>query len=609
MTRVLFFISSFIILLTVNLSGQTLSPKRGVAGDMLDNNDCIAVDNYLTWYYNWANTPNAAVINTEQNYLEYAPMLWNGSWNATALTNYLNVHPEVKYLLTFNEPNLTGQANMTPAQAAALWPQVEAIANTYNLKIVSPAMTYCASGCLAPYNTGSLSGTDWLDAFFADCPGCRVDYIGLHIYDTWLYGFTGNIGNATTGYRKYGKPIWITEFAHGALNGTTAAIHAALMVDAIDFMEQDPMIFRYAWFIARSSGTNTEDLLGQTTGTYTNLGLIYTNMASYDNAYYHNVNALIEAEHYIDKSVTYCGWNGSACTWPYSVRLEVTTDASGILDAYNFLSTPDDTVFYNVNIPTTQSYTMDFRVNSTAASTISVHTYPGNVLLGTTASLNTGGSWSTKTLSGVNLSAGNQRIYLTASNGTPLKLNWLRINCASSCGTLPVELTSFEVQKASAHSACLEWETASEKNNKEFSIERSVDGIQFETIGSVAGTNTSSQTNNYVYTDSNVSGAEVYYRLKQIDMNGNYFYSEVREVSFEQNSILLRGNTIVSYLLSGQEIHYTIVSQLGQLVGEGLYEAGAGTTEKIIPLEKLSEGVYFVKVVSDDILFSGKIIK
>jgi hypothetical protein len=608
MTKVLFFINAF-ILLAVNLSGQTLSPKRGIAGDLLDNNDCIAVDNYLTWYYNWANTPNAAVINTEQNYLEYAPMLWNGSWNATALTNYLNVHPEVKYLLTFNEPNLTGQANMTPAQAASLWPQVEAIANTYNLKIVSPAMTYCASGCLAPYNTGANSGTDWLDAFFAACPGCRVDYIGLHVYDTWYYGFTGNIGNATTGYKKYGKPIWLTEFAHGGLNSTPAAIHAALMVDAIDYMEQDPMIFRYAWFIARSSGANTQDILTQTTGGFTNLGLIYTHMSSYDQLFYHNVNAVIEAEHYIDKSVTYCGWNGSACTWPYSVRLEATTDGSGVLDAYNFLSSTDDTIFYNVNIPTTQSYTIDFRVNSTAASTISVHTYPGNALLGTTASLNTAGSWSTKTLSGVTMSAGNQKIYLTANNGTPLKLNWLRINCAASCGTLPVELTKFDARKLSSNSVRLEWETVSEKNNKEFIIERSLDGVQFNVIGHLAGNNTSSQTKEYTYTDLNVSGPEIYYKLKQMDINGNYFYSEVRIVSMEQNSISLQGNTIVSHLSTGQEIQYTIVSQLGQLVGEGVYEAAAGTSEKIIPIERLAEGVYFVKVASANKVFSGKIIK
>ncbi len=417
--------------IVINTKAQTISPKRGISGDLKSNADCIAADS-LTWYYNWADRPTANVISTHQNYIEYCPMLWNGSWNATALTNYLDAHPEVKYLLTFNEPNFSLQANMTPAAAAAIWPQVETIANKYKLKIVSPAMSYCPEKCLSGYN--KVHGTKWLDDFFTACPTCRVDHIAVHVYDTWFYGFKGVVDL----YKKYNKPLWITEFDYS--NSNSSVQHAALMVDVLDYMEKDPDIFRYSWFLSRSdNATASTDLFTQASGTLTDLGKIYMNMSSYDKNYYHGVNKVIEAEHYISKSVTYCNWNGTACTWPYSIQLEPTSDVSGKLDAYHFASptaNANDTLFYNVDIPTGQSYSMDFRVNASAASTITVRTHSGNTLLGTTASLNTSGAWATKTLANLNFPAGKQKIYLIASNGASLKLNWLRINCINNCGVL-----------------------------------------------------------------------------------------------------------------------------------------------------------------------------
>jgi|GEM_PF-1116590 len=593
----------FIFTNVIFLQAQTISPKRGISGDLLNNADCITADT-LSWYYNWANTPNATVIGTHQNYLEFCPMLWNGSWNPTALTNYLNVHPEVKYLLAFNEPNFNVQANMTPAQAAALWPQVEAIANAYNLKIVSPAMSYCSGTCIPGYN--NLHGTVWLDDFFAACPGCRVDHIAVHIYDTWYYGFVG-VANL---YKKYNRPIWVTEFDYSG--ATTATQHASLMVDVIDFMEKDPSFFRYAWFLVRSSPTaGSTDIFSQTTGVFADLGKIYEHMSSYDNSYFHPVNKRIEAEYYISKSVTYCNWNGSVCTWPYSILLEPTTDINGRLDAYHFASpvaNANDTIYYNVNIPTTQTYTIDFRVNSTVASTISVRTSPGNVLLGTTSSLNTGGAWSTITLSGVNLTAGLQKIYLTASNGTPLKLNWLRINCSASCGSLPVEYIDFKASALTPSSALLAWETASEDNNKEFIVEKSSDGIHFVAIGSVASNSLAASNRKYSFIDTDCNDEINYYRLKQVDTDGKYSYSNIQELSKSKQSITLHGNTLVTELITPQDFYYTLSTATGQAIEQGIFHAEKGITEKTFSLSGLSTGVYVLNVISNDMVYSGKII-
>ncbi|MBC7487047.1 MAG: hypothetical protein H7282_09890 [Cytophagaceae bacterium] len=52
----------------LSLEAQTISPRKGIAEDLLNNADCITADS-LTWYYNWANTPNTSVASTHQNYL------------------------------------------------------------------------------------------------------------------------------------------------------------------------------------------------------------------------------------------------------------------------------------------------------------------------------------------------------------------------------------------------------------------------------------------------------------------------------------------------------------------------------------------------------------
>lgn len=582
---------------------QTISPKRGIAGPLLNNADCVVADS-LSWYYNWANTPDPAVINTHQNYIEFCPMLWNGNWNPTALTNYLNAHPEVKYLLAFNEPNFNVQANMTAAQAAALWPQVEAIANTYNLKIVSPAMSYCTGTCLPGYD--NLHGTVWLDDFFNACPGCRVDYIGLHVYDTWYWGFYG----VTQLYKKYNRPIWITEFDYSGSNN--AIQQGSLMVDVIDYMEKDPAIFRYSWFMTRSSPTATStDIFTQATGGLTDLGKIYVHMSSYDKNYFHTVNSIIEAEHYISKSVTYCNWNGSACTWPYSILLEPTTDVSGRLDAYHFASPvahANDTLYYNVDIPTAQSYTIDFRVNSTTASTIAVRTYPGNVLLGTTTSLNTGGTWATRTLTGINLPAGQQKIYLTASNGSSLKLNWLRINCSANCGTLPVILTSFDVSALNDHTAQLKWVTATEENNKEFIIEKSSDGIDFKEIGKIASGSNSNSKQEYYYIDEQVSGTTTYYRLKQVDHDGQFSYSPIKSLSQSlPAAVTITSTGIVTKLENPQDIYYLITTCTGQVLERGNYHASSGVMEQKLTFHEFASGVYLIQLISQDINYSGRL--
>jgi hypothetical protein len=95
-------------------------------------------------------------------------------------------------------------------------------------------------------------------------------------------------------------------------------------------------------------------------------------------------------------------------------------------------------------------------------------------------------------------------------------------------GIVPVELTSFTAS-VNETNVTLTWVTASETNNQGFEIERN-SGNGFETIGFVPGFGTTTETLSYSFNDAGLSEGSYSYRLKQVDYNGMFEYSEVIEV-------------------------------------------------------------------------------
>lgn len=191
------------------------------------------------------------------------------------------------------------------------------------------------------------------------------------------------------------------------------------------------------------------------------------------------------------------------------------------------------------------------------------------------------------------------------------------------CGSfliLPIELTRFNGDCNNGE-VILTWQTASEKNNKEFSIERSLDGINFFKIGLVKGSGNSEAFNNYIFTDTEKIEGLTYYRLNQIDYIGKLSQSKI--ISVEHNcginndlEILIYpnptlNNTVMSLKLMKQSsVNIEIYNGIGQLVklttnqiyGPGLQELNLETIE-------LPTGVYFIKTIVDDKEYIKKIIK
>ncbi len=255
----------------------TKSAKRGVAYDLASTADMAALSPGVSWWYNWGSAPNAALPgNAAAKYqIDYYPMLWNGDFQAATVEAFLAAHRRIKYLLVLNEPNVGGQAYLTPQQAAALWPQYEAVAAAAHVKIVGPQITW---GTMPNYT----DPVAWLDAFYAAYEAAnggrapRLDYLGFHWYD---YGLDNQLARLD----KYGKQIWVTEFAnwHSQDDGAqidTLAKQEAQMTAMVAICEQRSDVFRYAWFTGRwSPDPHYTSLLGAA-GELTGLGALYVTL-------------------------------------------------------------------------------------------------------------------------------------------------------------------------------------------------------------------------------------------------------------------------------------------------------------------------------------------
>ncbi len=389
------------------LFSQTISAKRGIAYGQNTAVDMAALSEGISWWYNWSEAPESGVLSSfEELGMDFVPMAWNGNFNKQSMRDFLTAHPNIKYILGFNEPNFTYQANMTPSQAAAKWPEIEAIADEFNLKIVAPAVNYC-DHCVSEGGVTYSDPIKYLDDFFAACPNCRVDYIAMHSYMNTIGALSWYVNQ----FKKYHKPIWVTEFAGWESNNNIndAGDQQSFLIGAVDFLESDTSVFRYAWFTGRTSQGYASypyiDLLGDK-GVLTSLGITYAAMPLHDTSDYKIIPASLEAE-------GYSSMNG--------ILLEKTSDVSGFancgyIDAGDWLE-------YHVECAETGTYPMEFRVAVNAASQVDV-LVDGNLRF-TQSFTKTGGWQNWQTFNNtVHLTAGKHKIRLVAKTAG-FNINWL----------------------------------------------------------------------------------------------------------------------------------------------------------------------------------------
>ncbi|GLR19464.1 T9SS type A sorting domain-containing protein [Portibacter lacus] len=148
-------------------------------------------------------------------------------------------------------------------------------------------------------------------------------------------------------------------------------------------------------------------------------------------------------------------------------------------------------------------------------------------------------------------------------------------------GVLPVTFESFTGRKESYNSVNLNWTTGTELNNEKFIIERSVNGEDFKSIGVVNGSGTSSTELNYSFTDRNPDEGYNYYRLKQFDFDGQFFYSNIIAINFAANGF--KGVSIFPNPTSNGELTVDIDKQF-----EGSFDIKVYTLNGAMVYEKLN---------------------
>lgn len=169
-----------------------------------------------------------------------------------------------------------------------------------------------------------------------------------------------------------------------------------------------------------------------------------------------------------------------------------------------------------------------------------------------------------------------------------------------ACNILPVKLLYFTGIWNDKYPN-LTWRTDYELNNREFIIERSYNGRNFESAGVIAGNINSSIPVNYAFSDVSVSSSfnGVYYRLRQIDLDGAFSYSAIiylknkNSKNFEIYPNPTTGNINIKFN-GGGKYSYKIISAYGRIVTSANLREGISS----VNLKGLQSGTYFIKVTN-----------
>jgi len=185
--------------------------------------------------------------------------------------------------------------------------------------------------------------------------------------------------------------------------------------------------------------------------------------------------------------------------------------------------------------------------------------------------------------------------------------------------TLPVELSSFTAN-VNSNNVNLAWSTATEKNNRGFEIQRKTGSGDFQAVGFISGKGTTTEVQNYSFVDKNLSNGTYTYRLKQVDYDGTYTYSQEVEASLSTvKSFSLEQNypnpfnpvTTIKYSLPSQAV---VTLKIYNALGENVVTLLNNTTQEAgihnisFDASNLPSGVYMYSIQAGNNIQSKKML-
>ena len=168
---------------------------------------------------------------------------------------------------------------------------------------------------------------------------------------------------------------------------------------------------------------------------------------------------------------------------------------------------------------------------------------------------------------------------------------------------LPVKFTSFNVSYNN-HSIVIQWSTAEELNAKDFTIEKSTDGKNWNNIAVVKAKGNTNYTSDYSYTDNDINAQVVYYRIKETDITGELMYTSIKSIKADQSNQLNIGISSIGngkvLIQFSSEVKGTLLVQYISLSGQVVtkQEISNPISQQILINNSL-HGNYFISITND----------
>jgi hypothetical protein len=222
----------------------------------------------------------------------------------------------------------------------------------------------------------------------------------------------------------------------------------------------------------------------------------------------------------------------------------------------------------------------------------------------------------------MNVTAG-QSYYILVDEWTPTGAGYTLTfggTAVLSCLLLPIQLTDFKaVHNLSTQAVDLEWTTTSELNNDYFIVEHSVDGNEFSELEKIEGSGTTQEVHYYQTVHRHpVAGNINYYRLKQVDYDGEYAYSDIQAVMIPDVAarfylIPNPANDITTFTYSTsfpqEDVRIYIHNSVGQLIASNRHTAQKGFNQYPYDLRALEQGIYFITLETGGQKFNATLIR
>lgn len=168
-----------------------------------------------------------------------------------------------------------------------------------------------------------------------------------------------------------------------------------------------------------------------------------------------------------------------------------------------------------------------------------------------------------------------------------------------AAASLPVVWGGFNSSRINSSAALLEWRTMQEENTSHYNVQRSVDGIRFQTIGIVAAQGTTASVSDYRFTDKNATASVYYYRLEQVDLDSKLNYSAIIKQGNSSNQTLVGGlgsNKIMVQFFTNEPHQIRIVNNSGVIIKQ----MNVASQQQTIDVNNMTTGVYALQIINND---------